>query len=72
MNIPQPYRHYGGMIAFGPDNMLYIGKGDGGWEGDPLDAGQTMTTLGKLLHINIDTPDDVPYAVPQDNPCEGR
>ena len=36
MNIPQPYyNHYGGMIAFGPDNMLYIGKGDGGWEGDP-------------------------------------
>ena len=28
-----------------------------------------MTThLGKLLRINIDTPDDVPYAVPQDNP----
>jgi glucose/arabinose dehydrogenase len=70
MNIPQPYyNHYGGMIAFGPDNMLYIGKGDGGWEGDPLDAGQTMTThLGKLLRINVDTPDDVPYAVPQDNP----
>ena len=28
-----------------------------------------MTThLGKLLRINVDTPDDVPYAVPQDNP----
>ena len=23
------------MIAFGPDNMLYIGKGDGGWEAIP-------------------------------------
>ena len=70
MNIPQPYyNHYGGMIAFGPDNMLYIGKGDGGWEGDPLDAGQSMNThLGKLLRINVDTPDDVPYSVPQDNP----
>ena len=40
MNIPQPYyNHYGGMIAFGPDGKLYIGKGDGGWEGDPLNAG---------------------------------
>jgi hypothetical protein len=70
MNIPQPYyNHYGGRIAFGPDGMLYIGKGDGGWEGDPLDAGQTMTThLGKLLRINIDTPDNVPYSVPEDNP----
>jgi len=70
MNIPQPYyNHYGGRIAFGPDGMLYIGKGDGGWEGDPLDAGQTMTThLGKLLRINVDTPDNVPYSVPEDNP----
>jgi glucose/arabinose dehydrogenase len=70
MNIPQPYyNHYGGRIAFGPDGMLYIGKGDGGWEGDPLDAGQTMSThLGKLLRINVDTPDNVPYSVPEDNP----
>jgi glucose/arabinose dehydrogenase len=70
MNIPQPYyNHYGGMIAFGPDGMLYIGKGDGGWEGDPLDAGQRLDThLGKILRIDVNTPDDVPYAVPKDNP----
>jgi glucose/arabinose dehydrogenase len=70
MNIPQPYyNHYGGRIAFGPDGMLYIGKGDGGWEGDPLDAGQSMNMhLGKLLRINVDTPDTVPYSVPEDNP----
>ena len=70
MNIPQPYyNHYGGRIAFGPDGMLYIGKGDGGWEGDPLDAGQTLSMhLGKLLRINVDTPDNVPYSVPEDNP----
>ncbi len=70
MNIPQPYyNHYGGRIAFGPDGMLYIGKGDGGWEGDPLDAGQRLDThLGKLLRINVDTPDNVAYDVPHDNP----
>lgn len=70
MNIPQPYyNHYGGMITFGPDGMLYIGKGDGGWEGDPLNAGQDLTVLwAKLLRIDVDTPDDVPYAIPKDNP----
>ena len=52
-----------------PDGMLYIGKGDGGWEGDPLNAGQRLDTLlGKLLRIDVDTPDDVPYRVPADNP----
>lgn len=70
MNIPQPYyNHYGGMIAFGPDGMLYIGKGDGGWEGDPLNAGQRLDTpLGKLLRVNVDAPDDIPYVVPGSNP----
>jgi glucose/arabinose dehydrogenase len=70
MNIPQPYyNHYGGMITFGPDGKLYIGKGDGGWEGDPLNAGQRMDVhWGKLLRIDVDTPDDVAYAVPKDNP----
>ena len=70
MNIPQPYyNHYGGMIAFGSDGKLYIGKGDAGWEGDPLDAGQRLEVLwGKLLRVDVDAPDDVPYAIPKDNP----
>lgn len=70
MNIPQPYyNHYGGMITFGPDGKLYIGKGDGGWEGDPIDAGQRLDVLwGKLLRIDVDTPDDKPYNIPSDNP----
>jgi glucose/arabinose dehydrogenase len=70
MNIPQPYyNHYGGMITFGPDGKLYIGKGDAGWEGDPLNAGQNLNVLwGKLLRIDVDTPDDVAYAIPKDNP----
>jgi hypothetical protein len=71
MNMPQPYyNHNGGGMQFGPDGYLYIGKGDGGWEGDPLDAGQRLdTTMGKILRINVDTPDDsVGYQVPKDNP----
>ena len=70
MNIPQPYyNHYGGRIAFGPDGMLYIGKGDGGWEGDPLDAGQRLDMhLGKMLRIDVNAPDDVAFNVPKDNP----
>lgn len=70
MNIPQPYyNHYGGMITFGRDGYLYIGKGDGGWEGDPLNAGQNLNVLlSKILRIDVDTPDDVAYAIPKDNP----
>ena len=70
MNIPQPYyNHYGGMIAFGPDGKLYIGKGDAGWEGDPLNAGQNLNVLwGKLLRIDVDAPGDEPYTIPKDNP----
>ena len=71
MQLPHPfYNHNGGMIAFGPDGDLYIGQGDGGWEGDPLNAGQDIHTwLGKILRINVHVPDDdIPYLVPKDNP----
>lgn len=70
MNIPQPYyNHYGGMITFGADGLLYIGKGDGGWEGDPLNAGQNLNSLlSKILRIDVDTADDVAYRIPKTNP----
>jgi glucose/arabinose dehydrogenase len=72
MRIEQPwYNHNGGQIAFGPDGYLYIGSGDGGWEGDPYRAGQDLSTwLGKILRIdvNVDEDDLRPYKIPKDNP----
>ena len=71
MRIEQPwYNHNGGQIEFGPDGYLYISSGDGGWEGDPYEAGQDLSTrLAKILRIDIDVPDgSVPYKIPADNP----
>ncbi len=72
LRIEQPYyNHNGGQIDFGPDGYLYIGSGDGGWEGDPLEAGQDLSTLlGKILRIDVNTSDDdrIPYKIPPANP----
>ena len=70
---PAP-NHNGGMIAFGPDNYLYIGLGDGGGQGDPDGNGQSLDTwLGKILRIEVDPvyTDGAPYVVPDDNPYVG-
>ena len=71
MQIEQPYaNHNGGELAFGPDGYLYIGSGDGGWEGDVLGAGQDLTTLlAKVLRIDVNTSTpDRAYGIPKDNP----
>jgi glucose/arabinose dehydrogenase len=72
LTIDQPwYNHNGGQIAFGQDDYLYIGSGDGGWEGDPLQAGSDLgTLLGKILRIDVDVDEDSvrPYAIPPSNP----
>ena len=71
LNIPQPFNnHNGGGMKFGPDGYLYIGLGDGGSGGDPLDNSQNPgTLLGKMLRIDVNnaTPAS-PYAIPPDNP----
>lgn len=74
MHLERPYyNHNGGMIAFGPDGYLYIGSGDGGWEGDPLNAGQDLsTTLGKMLRIDVNTENAQGYVIPATNPLVSK
>ncbi len=52
----QPFsNHNGGHIAFGPDDLLYVGLGDGGSGDDPGNRAQDLSTrLGKLLRYNAD------------------
>jgi glucose/arabinose dehydrogenase len=71
LSVPQPFaNHNGGLVKFGPDGMLYIGMGDGGSGGDPLEHGQNPgTLLGALLRIDVDGAE--PYRVPPDNPFVG-
>ncbi len=68
----QPYtNHNGGLIVFGPDGALYIGLGDGGSSGDPLGAGQDLSTwLGKILRIQVGPTGT--YHLPPDNPFVGQ
>ncbi|HEX8423549.1 MAG TPA: PQQ-dependent sugar dehydrogenase, partial [Pyrinomonadaceae bacterium] len=72
--IPQPFvNHNGGMIAFGPDNFLYIGMGDGGSGNDPQNLAQNVEELlGKMLRIDVDRAGGgTPYSSPSDNPFFG-
>jgi glucose/arabinose dehydrogenase len=68
MRIDFPYaNHHGGKIAFGPDGFLYVGVGDGGWEGDVLDAGPDLSTMmGKMLRIDVNVKKG--YGIPESNP----
>ena len=72
LTIPQPFsNHNGGQLAFGPNGYLYIGMGDGGSGGDPLNNGQTPGVLpGKLLRIDVES-SVVPYGIPGTNPFLG-
>ena len=66
--------HNGGMLAFGPDNYLYIGTGDGGGSGDaPNNAQNKNRLLGKILRININgTVGSRQYKNPASNPFVGK
>jgi glucose/arabinose dehydrogenase len=58
LRIAQPEdAHKGGMLAFGPDGLLYVFTGDGGGTGDPHGTcgnGQSLhSLLGKVLRIDV-------------------
>lgn len=75
MRVVQPYsNHNAGQLQFGPDGMLYIGWGDGGFKDDPKGHGQNpKTLLGSMLRVSVE-PDasGKPYTVPADNPFVGN
>jgi len=77
MIIDQPdTNHNGGHLAFGPDDLLYIGMGDGGGSGDPDGNGQKLSTRhGALLRIDPLDPDGAGprrYRIPPGNPRVGK
>ena len=75
--LDQPqFNHNGHWIAFGPDGMLYISTGDGGYANDwgighnvAIGNGQDMRSLhGKMLRLDLNKPD----LIPADNPFVGQ
>lgn len=72
LRIPHPQytNHFGGLVAFGPDGLLYVGTGDGGGAGDPFGNAQNLAVmLGKLLRVDVRSANaGQPYAIPPGNP----
>jgi len=65
-----PANHLGGMLAFGPDGLLYVLRGDGGDGGSVQPCGNSQSLqvlLGKVLRIDARGID--PVALPPD--CGG-
>lgn len=76
MEVEQPYQnHNAGQLAVGPDGMLYVGWGDGGWREDPKRHGQNpQTLLGAMLRIDPRPEADGSraYRIPDDNPFAAK
>jgi glucose/arabinose dehydrogenase len=74
LGFDQPFpNHNGGLLLFGPDDLLYVGTGDGGSAGDPQRNGQSLSTLlGKILRIDPQPDRGRPYRIPTSNPFVDR
>lgn len=71
LSVSQPAdNHNGGLIAFGPDGMLWIGFGDGGGGNDTYHTGQTKTDLLASM-LRIDVSGASGYTIPAGNPFTG-
>lgn len=71
LTIPHPgaQNHYGGQLAFDASNYLYISTGDGGSRGDPPGNAQNPNSLlGKILRLDVESPNVTTYAIPGSNP----
>jgi glucose/arabinose dehydrogenase len=64
--VTSDFRHYGGLLLFGPDGYLYVSVGD-----QYTDGHQDLFNLrGKLLRLDVDG--GSPYVIPPDNPFVGE
>ncbi len=75
LEVPDRWgNHNGGMMAFGPDGMLYFSLGDEGAAGDPDNQSQRLDNLfGKIHRVDVrGATAERPYRVPPDNPFAGR
>ena len=72
LTVPQPEdNHNGGHIVFGPDDYLYLGRGDGGGSGDPNGYGQSRSELlGSILRLDVSNATG--YSIPPTNPFVGQ
>jgi len=72
LTVDQPdTNHNGGDIAFGPDNLLYVGFGDGGGSNDQFgNAQNTNTVMGAIVRLDIDG--GSPYGIPAGNSFEAN
>ncbi len=68
--------HNGGLVAFGPDRLLYVGTGDGGGANDQHgtrgNAQDLGSLLGKILRIDPRRARGRPYGIPPGNPFSNR
>jgi len=84
LRIDKPqFNHNAGALAFGPDGMLYISVGDGGFGDDQgpghVSGGNAQSlapgnVLGKILRIDPSGNNSANhrYGIPPDNPFVGR